>query len=294
MYPCLFLFRKGGMTMDFKNSGVMYALAAVVVVFVAAQSLFFLAKAWKRGRELGIETAKMKQTVISSALFSIAPAISILATVLALASALGYVLPWIRLSVIGNLAYETVAAEAALEALGTSMANSDLNTLEFSTVAWAMTVGSCFPLILLPFLCKRIHKAMHKVLGDGREETAADGEKPKKKISGNVGDILGAAAFIGIMAAFIARSIMGVQKDGPSAGFMTIAVLLSAMVFTVALDLLCKKKHLTKLEPFVLPIAMFGAMGIAVLLTQVLPSELTEFVWRAYNENGEIVWRACA
>ena len=277
--------------MDFKNSGVMYALAALVVVFVTVQSLFFLVKAWKRGRALGIETAKMKQTVISSALFSIAPAISILATVLALASALGYVLPWIRLSVIGNLAYETVAAEAALEALGTSMANSDLNTMEFSTVAWAMTVGSCFPLVLLPFLCKRIHKAMHKVLGGATEETAADGEKPKKKISANVGDILGAAAFIGIMEAFIARSIMGVQKDGPSAGFMTVAVLLSAMVFTVALDLLCKKKHLTKLEPFVLPIAMFGAMGIAVLLTQVLPSELTEFVWRTYNENGDIVWR---
>ena len=275
--------------MDFKNSGVMYALAALVVVFVTVQSLFFLVKAWKRGRALSIETAKMKQTVISSALFSIAPAISILATVLALASALGYVLPWIRLSVIGNLAYETVAAEAALEALGTSMANSDLNTMEFSTVAWAMTVGSCFPLVLLPFLCKRIHKAMHKV--GATEETAADGEKPKKKISANVGDILGAAAFIGIMAAFIARSIMGVQKDGPSAGFMTVAVLLSAMVFTVALDLLCKKKHLTKLEPFVLPIAMFGAMGIAVLLTQVLPSELTEFVWRTYNENGDIVWR---
>lgn len=274
--------------MDFKNSGIMYALAALVVVFVTAQSLFFLVKAWKRGKELGIEAAKMKQTVISSALFSVAPAISILATVLALASALGYVLPWIRLSVIGNLAYETVAAEAALEALGTSMANSDLNTIEFSTVAWAMTVGSCFPLVLLPFLCKRIHKAMHKVLGGG---TAENGAPKKGKISANVGDVLGVAAFIGIMAAFISRSIMGVQKDGPSAGFMTIAVLLSAMVFTVALDLLCKKKHLTKLEPFVLPIAMFGAMGIAVLLTQTLPPEWTEFVWRSFNENGEIVWR---
>lgn len=274
--------------MDFKNSGIMYALAALVVVFVTAQSLFFLVKAWKRGKELGIEAAKMKQTVISSALFSVAPAISILATVLALASALGYVLPWIRLSVIGNLAYETVAAEAALEAIGTSMANSDLNTIEFSTVAWAMTVGSCFPLVLLPFLCKRIHKAMHKVLGGG---TAENGAPKKGKISANVGDVLGAAAFIGIMAAFISRSIMGVQKDGPSAGFMTIAVLLSAMVFTVALDLLCKKKHLTKLEPFVLPIAMFGAMGIAVLLTQTLPPEWTEFVWRSFNENGEIVWR---
>ncbi len=272
--------------MDFKNSGIMYALAALVVLFVTAQSLFFMTKAWKRGKALGIETAKMKQTVISSALFSIAPAISILATVLALASALGYVLPWIRLSVIGNLAYETVAAEAALEALGTSMSNTDLTATEFSTVAWAMTVGSCFPLVLLPILCKRIHKAMRKVLGTGTD----DAQNGEGKIKKNIGDILGAAAFIGIMAAFIARSIMGVQKDGPSAGFMTVAVLLSAMVFTVFLDLLCKKKNLTKLEPFVLPIAMFGAMGIAVLLSETLPAELTEFVWRSVNENAEIVW----
>ena len=285
--------------MDFKNSGVMYALAALVIVFVTAQSLFFMVKAWKRGKAMGIDSAKMKQTAISSALFSVAPAISILATVLALASALGYVLPWIRLSVIGNLAYETVAAEAALEAPGTSMANSNLNEVEFSTVAWAMTVGSCFPLVLLPFLCKRIHKAMHKVLGGDTQsvnesETAekTSSKKPKIQISNKTADILSAAAFIGIMAAFIARSIMGVQKDGASAGFMTIAVLLSAMLFTVALDLLCKKKKLTKLEPFVLPIAMFGAMGIAVLLTQILPAELTSFVWRTYNENGEIVWRA--
>ncbi len=274
--------------MDFKNSGVLYALAAMVVLFVIVQSFFFMYKAWKRGKEIGIPSATMKQTVLSSALFSIAPAISILATVLALASALGYVLPWIRLSVIGNLAYETVAAEAALEALGTSMANTNLSTMEFSTVAWAMTVGSCFPLILLPFLCKRVHKMMNKVLGGGESTDEKAGEKANSKQK--LGDILGAAAFIGIMAAFIARSVMGVQKDGPSAGFMMLAVLLSAMIFTVSLDLLCKKKHLTKLEPFVLPIAMFGAMGIAVLLTQVLSPEVSQFVWRSIAENGQIVW----
>lgn len=270
----------------FKNSAIMYGLAMFIVLFVTAQSLFFMIKAWKRGKELGIDSAKMKQTAISSALFSIAPAISILATVLALASALGFVLPWIRLSVIGNLAYETVAAEAALEAMGTSISNTNLTETEFSTVAWAMTIGSCFPLVLLPILCKKIHKAFNKVIG-GAEE---NGEK-KKNSKNALGDILGAAAFIGIMAAFISRSIMGVQKDGANAGFMTVAVLISAMIFTVALDLLCKKKNLTKLEPFVLPIAMFGAMGIAVLLMQVLPEELTGFVWRYYNENGDIVWR---
>ena len=75
----------------------MYALAGFIVVFVIAQSVFFIVKSWKRAKEIGVETEKLKQTVISSMLFTIAPAISILATVLALASALGIVLPWIRL-----------------------------------------------------------------------------------------------------------------------------------------------------------------------------------------------------
>ena len=88
--------------MDFKTGPLMYCLAFGVITFVVIQSAFFMAKAWKRGKEIGIEKEKMKQTVISSVLFTIAPAVSILATVLALASALGIVLPWIRLSVIGN------------------------------------------------------------------------------------------------------------------------------------------------------------------------------------------------
>lgn len=282
--------------MDFKNGGLMYGLAFMVVAFVTIQSLFFMKKSWNRGKELGIETAKMKQTIISSALFSIAPAISILATVLALASALGYVLPWIRLSVIGNLAYETVAANAALEALGTSINDTALTQQEFSTVAWAMTIGASFPLFLLPLICKKIHKAMNKVMGGNMgktetvEEVAEEAEKKPKKA--NFGDIVGAAAFIGIMAAFIAKSVMGVEKGGVSAGFMSVAVLLASMIFTVALDLLCQKKNLTKLEPFVLPIAMFGAMGIAVLLTQILPADIVDFVWRTFNENGDVVWGA--
>lgn len=251
---------------NFKTSGFMYALALMVVAFVIVQSVFFIVKSWKRAKELGIESEKLKQTVISSALFSLAPAISILATVLALASALGIVLPWIRLSVIGNLAYETVAAENALEVLGSSLSNEVTDPTAFSTISWTMTIGSCFPLLLLPFLCKKIHSAMGKATS-------------KSKSAGVLGDILGAAAFIGIIAAFIARCIAGVPSDGPSAGVMTVVTLLSAMIFTVALDLLCKKKNLKKLEPFVLPIAMFGAMGIAVLLVQFVPG-IAEMTWR--------------
>lgn len=264
--------------MDFKTGPLMYGLALFVVAFVIVQSVFFMLKANKRAKEIGMDKAVVKQTIISSVLFTIAPAISILATVLALASALGIVLPWIRLSVIGNLAYETVAADTALGALGSSLANEVSDPKAFSTIAWAMTIGSCFPLVLLPFLCKKVHTAMNKVMSGKKEDGAA--EKAEKKGGVNIGDVISAAAFIGIVAAFISRAVAGVEKGGVSAGFMSVSVLLSSMIFTIALDWLCRKRNLKKLEAFVLPIAMFGAMGIAVLFTQVLPADLVNFTWR--------------
>ena len=60
--------------MDFKESGFMYALGGFIVVFVLAQSLFFLIRAWKQGKKLGLSTATMRGTVTQSALFSLAPA----------------------------------------------------------------------------------------------------------------------------------------------------------------------------------------------------------------------------
>ena len=123
--------------MDFKTGPLMYGLALFVVIFVIIQSVFFMLKANKRAKEIGMDKTVVKQTIISSVLFTIAPAISILATVLALASALGIVLPWIRLSVIGNLAYETVAADTALGVIGSSLANEVTDPKAFSTIAWA-------------------------------------------------------------------------------------------------------------------------------------------------------------
>ncbi len=251
---------------DFKTNGLMYGLAIFVILFVIVQSLFFIVKAWKRGKAIGLETQKMKDTVISSVLFTVAPAVSILATVLALASALGLVLPWIRLTVIGNLAYETVAAETALGAIGSSLSKEVTDPKTFSTIAWVMTIGASFPLVLLPLFCKKLHKTMGKI--------TSKNEKTKK-----IGDILGAAAFIGIIAAFISRSIDGVPADGVSSGILSCATLASAMIFTVALDYLIRKKNLSKLSPFVLPISMFGAMGIAMLLVQLFPAVATQS-WR--------------
>lgn len=264
---------------DFKTGGFMYAMAALVIVFVIAESLFFMIRAWKRAKKLGISKETLKNTVISSSLFSVAPAISILATVLVLAGALGIVLPWIRLSVIGNLAYESVSSSAILELFGKNINQEVTDPTEFSAVIFVMTVGASFPLVLLPIFCKFIQKKF-------------GGAISKSSKNSKLADVLSAAAFIGVIAAFVANAIVGKSSDGSSdAGFMSIAILLSAVVIMLILEVLCTKFKWEKFRMFNIPIAIFAAMGVSILLVRFLPESLTSFTWwsQAASEIAEEV-----
>ncbi|HPZ00797.1 MAG TPA: DUF5058 family protein, partial [Clostridiales bacterium] len=96
--------------MDFKTDTFIYLIATAVILFVLADSLFFLIRAYRRGKELGMEKSLMRRVMVQSGLFSLPAAISVVMTVVALSGALGIVLPWIRLSVIGSVTYEVPAA----------------------------------------------------------------------------------------------------------------------------------------------------------------------------------------
>ena len=150
-----------GWILDFKSSPFLYVLGFCVVGFIIVQSVFFLVRAWRRGKQLGMTTATLKNTVVSSALFTIAPALAIVATVLTLSKALGLVLPWIRLTVIGAIQYEVPAAEAAINAFGisTGLSQPVTDPEVFAAVAWVMTIGSILPLVIVPFALKKIQKA---------------------------------------------------------------------------------------------------------------------------------------
>ena len=103
------------------NSTFLYIVALGVILFVLAQSVFFLVRAYRRGKQLGISTATLKKTIVSTSVFTIAPAISFLVGIITLAKFLGIPLPWIRLSVIGAITYELPAATSTANALGVSL-----------------------------------------------------------------------------------------------------------------------------------------------------------------------------
>lgn len=274
--------------MDFKTSPALYAIAGAVILFVLGQSVFFLVKAWKQGRALGIDKAKLRNAITSSALFTVPSALSVLATVIALAPALGLVIPWVRLSVIGNLMYETTAAEAAMEAMGHQggMAVPVTDPEVYAGVAWVMTLGICFSLVILPFLAKPIHKKFTEA--SQKEEKAADANAPadgkkKRSFNGFINKFATPAIFIGLIGAFVARAIIGGGKPetfGDGAGVLSIITLVVAVVVSIALEILAKKLKLTWLEPFVMPIGMIVAMVAAIVFFNVLPEDIAMLEWR--------------
>ena len=277
---------------DFKESPALYLIAGAVILFVLAQSLFFLVKAWQHGKELGIDKKKLKNAVTSSALFTIPSALSVLATVIALAPALGLVIPWVRLSVIGNLMYETTAAEAAMEAFG-HQGGSAVPVTDpevYAGVAWVMTLGICFSLVVLPFLAKPLNK---KFLSAGKkeaEEAKADAEntapadtKKKRNLGDFINKFATPAIFIGLIGAFIARAIIGAGKPetfGDGAGVLSIITLVVAVVVSILLEIFAKKLKLTWLEPFVMPIGMIIAMIAAIIFFNILPEDIAMLEWR--------------
>lgn len=266
------------MFQDFKSDGFMFVLALIIVFFVIAQSLFFMIRAAKRGRELGITKETIKNTITSSAVFSIAPAIGIAVTVLALSVALGYVLPWIRLSVIGAITYEVPAAEAAIEAAGLSggIGNEITDPKVFSAISWVMTLGSIFPLVLIPFLIKKIQKSISGAVSK----------------NGHWADLMSAAAFIGLIAAFLARGIAGigagevtesgeiinsVVADG--AGVLSITAIVSSVVVMLVLTLINRKLKWKWLDALAMPISMVAAILVVFLVSKYAP-QAAAIEWR--------------
>ena len=60
------------------NDPFLYWVAAAVIAVVVAQSVFFLVKSIQRAKKVGISMATVRKTILSSSLFTLAPAVSIL------------------------------------------------------------------------------------------------------------------------------------------------------------------------------------------------------------------------
>jgi len=238
------------------NSPILFILVAIIILVVLAQSVYFLLRALKRARELNMDKSVLKKTIISSAVFTIAPAVAILVGVVALAKSLGIALPWLRLSIIGSITYETVAASNALTALGLESGVQITDPDVFITVLWVMTVGIAAGLILVPFVTKKIQSGINKI-----------GMKDKKW-----GEILNNAMFLGMISAFLGYVFcdVGLVLKGDTSGLIPVCVMGVSAVIMAICGAITLKFKIRWFNDYALPISLVGGMASAIPITNWL------------------------
>ncbi|MDI9520343.1 MAG: DUF5058 family protein [Bacillota bacterium] len=234
------------------NHPFLYLLSGLVVVFIIVQSAFFLVKAVKQAKKLGISTDTVKKTILSSSLFSVAPAVSILVGVITLSKFIGLPFPWYRLSVLGAVTYELPAATLAASAMGVPVTETVTDPAAFSTIAWVMSLGILSGLILVVFGLKKIQGGMVSLAG-----------KDKRW-----GEILQDALFLGMISAFVGLLFANVRQG--LSGFIPIVVALSSAVLMAVCGLLIKKLKWTWLEQYAMPLCMLGAMALSLPITALM------------------------
>lgn len=230
------------------NHPLLFILAGAAVLVVIVQSVVFLIKAWRHALELGYSKDKLKKLAVSAAIFSIPPAIGVGIGIITLAGTLGLPLPWLRLSVVGAIMYELSAATTAAQAMGVEL-GSALNAVQFSNIAWIMTIGICTGLVLIPVFCRKTLDKFNSV-GSGDKAWAG---------------IFTDAIFMGLIATFVGLGVGEVRESGE--GIVKALVLVVSALVMVLCGLGRKKLGWKWMNDYALPICMILSMAAAIPLT---------------------------
>lgn len=247
---------------DVQKAWWLYAVGAFVTLFIISGSLFFAYHANQKSRELGMPRESIKKAVVSSISFSVLPSIGIFIGVITMSGFLGIALPWIRLSLLGALHYELMAADLAVE--GVTAAN--ITVENFVTIAYTMTIAIVWGSLFTLFFFK---KYQSKVV-----------DKASKKEGRSFGPLLFQCVFIGLISAYFGDAfsrifgyntreiIDGAYTDNVirSTTVVPLVVFVVSFLVMMFLDYLVEKKNVKWIENFELSFAMLIGMTSAVLL----------------------------
>ena len=275
--------------MEFRvNHPILYIFAAILVAVVLAKSIYFLVKAVRRSKALGMDQSKIKKTIKTAAIFTIAPAVAIVISVMTLSKKLGLPLPWLRLSVVGSMSYETIAANNALSAMGQSLGSgTPLTAHQYVNVLLVMTISIMVGIWLVPAIGKKLQSGM-KNMGNRDAKWA---------------DLFSNSLFIGMISAFLGFVFCDVSRlwsgdenghvtvmvsqfleDGSkvqvpvkytaTSGLVPVCTMVVSAVVMIICGLLMRKPKLKWLSEYALPISLIAGMAAAIPLTALLGMEV--------------------
>jgi hypothetical protein len=149
--------------MAIANSPAMWIACAIPVCFVVLQAVLFLREARKAGKEMGITEVQMKSAMKSSAVTSIGPSIVVLSGMLSLLVTVGAPMGWMRLSMIGSVMFESIAAGLGTSAVGVTLGTDPMTAEALGMAIWTMILCSIGWVIFATFSANKMDKIEAKV-----------------------------------------------------------------------------------------------------------------------------------
>lgn len=255
------------------NTPVMYLICGSIVLFVAILCVIFALRAYRQGKAIGMDVVRMRRVITASATFAVIPSVGILLGVIALSGALGIPWPWLRLSVIGALHYETQVAGAAAEATGlSSLSGSEMTPQAFVNIALLMSVCIIWGMVFCIFNCESYTRRLAGAGSEAAKKKDKSGKKgPNLK---DFGDIAMTAMFIGLVSAYIGSYIGSWISKGGIFSFagspLPLAVAVAGALAMGVFTFIKEKWNAEWVDSFSIAGSMIFAMSAAVFLARVI------------------------
>lgn len=233
--------------MQLANSSTMAILCGVTILIVLLQPVLFVLLALKRGKELEMTSEELKEAARSSAIFSIVPSLPIVVSYLMLVPMLGRYFPWLRLSVVGSAAYETMVANMAAQAFGMeSLVVDDIPLDVFVAILFVVSIGILGGNIFNVIFLKPYDKGVEQV----------------KTRNATLVPLITGTMFLGMYGTFAAPYLTSISDP------LVISSILGAGV--VSLILIKVSKKVTRLKEFAFPISMLAGMFISCIVNVII------------------------
>ena len=224
------------------NSLPMWLACGVAVVLVIAQALIFIKKAMDAAPKVGLTKEEVNKAVKSSALTSIGPSIVVLSGMLSLLVTVGGPMAWMRLSFIGSVMFESIAAGIGTGSVGVQLGVDELTPLALTMAVWTMIIGSVGWIIFSTFAADKMDKIQAKLAGSNPAGLT----------------IISSGAIIGVFAAMVGQKLVALDKNA-------LATVLGGVLMFVMMQITKSDKY-AKLREWNLTIAILVAMAITAVI----------------------------
>lgn len=244
--------------MNLANSIPMWIACGIPVALVIVQAVLFAKSAYGAGKNVGLTDAQMKKAMKSSAVTSIGPSIVVLSGMLSLLVTVGGPVGWMRLSMIGSVMFESIAAGLGTSAVGVTLGTDPMTEEAFAMAVWTMILCSIGWVLFATFSANKMDKIEHKLS------------------KGNAGTLttIASCAIIGVFSAMCASHLskpfysMVLKADAAVMGAAwknALACVLGAVIMAI-LTTAANKKDIGWLKEWSLTITILAAMIITAII----------------------------